>query len=155
LDRELEQLELLRELGERERGAIRTLDTQALLAIGTNRMQRLEALRATELERAAVVTQLAAEWALPPEGLTLDDLLDHLEAEAAASVRKRQRRLAHAVDAVRTGIAMNRLLVSRFLTFIREALAACRNLPAQAAIYAPSGELRTAVGRAALCERRG
>lgn len=155
LEQELEELEALRALGEQEYEAIRTLKTQGLLAIGSERLKRLNALCQLEQERMALVRDLAGELTLSPETLTVEHLLSRLKPCEADRLRDWQHRLGQALNAVRAHLARNRALVSQFLTFLKEALAKSQAIPPSVPLYAPSGKLHARSDRAVLLEQRG
>lgn len=154
LDDEYRGLEGLRGLLRQEQQAIRALALQRMTATTAEKLKLLETLRALEARRSAIISELAREWAVPEEELTLRAIAVRLGTSEAEGLLKRQEALIRALTDLREANSFNGSLLAGSLACFQHCLTAWQRI-GPAATYSEHGVPRPLGGGAHLVERQG
>ncbi|MER3423844.1 MAG: hypothetical protein C4293_12030 [Nitrospiraceae bacterium] len=139
----------------REQNRLRTLSLQELVSIHEAKFRLLEDIRSLDEKRSAVINQLAGEWAVPSETLTLGEIARRIGGHEGNLLRQLQQQLTSAVAAVREANSFTGMLVACSLDFLHRGLRVCWGRGTTIPLYAPSGALQFVRTDAGLIERKG
>ena len=138
-----------------EQDAVRSLSGDNLAATNQQKLALLTDLRQLEAQRSALVEQLACDWGLAPESVTLATIAGRAGAELAGRLLRQQDRLKRAILEVHDANEISRLLVAGSLALIEDSLAIRQGAPAGPPLYSYAGTLQTKSAGGALLARRG
>lgn len=155
LDREHHGLEALLALLNQEQEAIRTLSFDGVTAVTRAKFKLLEEIRTLEAQRATLVMQLAADWAVEAGNLTLRTIAERLNAQESAALRRRQGQLQETLLAVRHAGTFIGSLLTNSLALMNECLSAWRRVPTAVPLYSSSGSLQAAAAGGSLLAKKG
>lgn len=155
LQRIQDRARALLELLTREQASLKTLALKEFDGILQEKVRLLDDLRALDERRAAVIGQLAREWAAPPETLTLEDIARRIGGEEANLLRHLRRRLEATVTAVGEGNRFTGGLIAWSLDFLHRGLSLLQRGEGRTTLYVHSGRLQPAAEGGGLVERKG
>lgn len=127
-----------------EQKAVRTLSSQTMVDTTLQKLTLLEEIHSLEQKRMEVVVELAAEWAVSQEGLTLRAIAGRIEAQEAGILLRKRDQLNKTVTQVRDASEFNGFLIAGALDCFQQLLAACR-IPEQQTLYSATGSLQPAL----------
>ncbi|TAJ08701.1 MAG: flagellar protein FlgN [Nitrospirae bacterium] len=155
LDHEQRCVDGLVALFRQEQEAIRLLASDELAASNQRKLALLTELRQLEEQRATLVAQLAADWGLPSESVTLTMIAGRIGAEAAGRLLRQQDRLNRSILDARDANDISRLLVAGSLALVEDTLAIRQGAPLGPPLYSDAGMLQAKPVGGALLARRG
>lgn len=156
LEQEQRCVDGLAALFRQEQDAVRSLSSDNLAATNQQKLALLTDLRQLEEQRSALVEQLACDWGLAPESITLATIAGRAGAELAGRLLRQQDRLKRSILEVHDANEISRLLVAGSLALIEDSLAVRQGVPAGPPLYSYAGTLQPKVaGGALLVARRG
>lgn len=155
LSREEAECDRLLETLRQERRAIRRLTLSDLSHINDLRFHILQSLDRIEAERRHLMDRLANGWGLPSDSMTIQTVVDRLNASGIQEVEAHHTRLADKIRSAREEITLNARLIDGIQEFIKKVLHAWTDAVPNEGIYSSSGECRPGRTGGALLRQRG
>lgn len=136
----------MRDLLEEEREVLFSLDAVRLEAVTRRKAELIDEGRVLESGRKAVVAQLAAELALPVEGLRLSVLCERM-GPGHGALRRAHNQLVVLLSVVRELMKANRSVAGQSLSEVRSTLDVLGGVLPEGAAYGPDGHRPAPKGR--------
>lgn len=154
LGEEHRRLEALRALLKDEQQAIRALALEKMKATTAEKLKLLDAIRVLEERRSVILRELAEQWAVAEEDLSLRAIAARAGPLEADTLLREQEALAHVLAELRDANEFNGSLLAGSLACFQHCLSAWQ--PAgPAPIYSEHGTLRPSGTDASFITRQG
>ncbi|MBI5410646.1 MAG: flagellar protein FlgN [Nitrospirae bacterium] len=127
-----------------EQKAVRTLSSQAMADANLQKLALLEEIGPLEQKRTEVVAELAAEWAVSREELTLRAIAERVGDQDGGALLRKLDQLNKTIAGVRDASEFNGSLIAGALDCFRQLLAACC-IPERQTLYSATGSLQPAL----------
>lgn len=154
LDEEHRRLEALRALLRDEQQAIRALALEKMTVTTTEKLKLLDAIRVLEERRSVIIRELAEEWAIAEDDLTLRAIAARAGALEAGALLRRQEALTRVLTDLRDANAFNGSLLAGSLACFQHCLTAWQSAN-PAPTYSEHGTLHLSGDGVPLVERQG
>ncbi|MEW6542384.1 MAG: flagellar protein FlgN [Nitrospirota bacterium] len=145
LAKEQQGLEAFLAVLERERHAIKALSADGMAAATSAKLTLLETLGAIERQRAEVIAQLAREWSVEADQLTLRAIAERVEAREAGALLRMRDTLNRALAELGDANEFNGMVIAHSLACFEGGLSAGRVNPATP-LYSAAGLLQMVQG---------
>lgn len=151
-----ERTQLFVDVLAKERAAVKMLAMDQLTSINEAKLRLLEELSLYEGIRMGLVRQLAAQWNLPAEAMTIGFIAGRVGGSIAEQLKQQQTRLNQVILIARRSNHITGTLLQKSLVFLHEVVSIVRApLHAQLSVYTGSGSMEARGTEGGLLEKRG
>lgn len=155
LHQEIAHLNQLAQVAAEERVALQRLSMPTFETVNERRVQTLELLQILEHRREVILRDLALQWGVCDEAVTISAVIERVGLEVSRTLQGQQREMDRLVDTVRQLMAVNRLAMTKLVDFIQQTLAVSQPPPGAETLYSEAGAKKPTCASGRMMTRQG